>query len=99
MRQLHYPYRMVCKKCGKNDVFEFDTVPLPKKGKLLTSHRPQSAPISTWPSSARIVELENGMRIHARSRSPTRSSHAVTGKVEIVAKPNTADYGMVFYPA
>ena len=34
--QLHYPFRMVCKKCGKNEQFEFDTVPLPKKGKLLT---------------------------------------------------------------
>ena len=34
--QLHYPLRMVCKKCGKNEPHEFDTVPLPKNGTLLT---------------------------------------------------------------
>ena len=33
---LHYPFRMVCKGCRQNDFFEFDIVPLPKKGKLLT---------------------------------------------------------------
>jgi len=25
---LHYPYRMVCKNCGKNEHNEFDQVPL-----------------------------------------------------------------------
>ena len=33
---LHYPFRMVCKECRQNDFFEFDIVPLPKQGKLLT---------------------------------------------------------------
>ena len=63
--QLHYPYRMVCKKCGKNDVFEFDTVPLPKKGKLLTFTTVYNLPpdFNVAKLGLGIVELENGMRI------------------------------------
>ena len=63
--QLHYPYRMVCKKCGKNDVFEFDTVPLPRKGKLLTFTTVYNLPpdFNVAKLGLGIVELENGMRI------------------------------------
>ena len=60
--QLHYPYRMVCKKCGKNEVFEFDTVPLPRKGKLLTFTTVYNLPpdFNVAKLGLGIVELENG---------------------------------------
>ena len=58
-------YKTICKKCGENDHNEFDIVPLPKKGKLLTF-----TTLYTLPSDYEvvtlalgIVELEDGNRI------------------------------------
>ena len=70
--QLHYPFRMVCKKCGKNDFFEFDTVPLPKKGKLLTFTTVYNLPpdFNVAKLGLGIVELENGMRITGQLKIP-----------------------------
>ncbi len=95
--QLHYPYRMVCKKCGKNDVFEFDTVPLPKQGKLLTFTTVYNLPpdFNVAKLGLGIVELENGMRITGQLRIPhPKLGMAVTGKVEIVREAEySKNYG------
>jgi uncharacterized OB-fold protein len=101
--QLHYPYRMVCKKCGKNDVFEFDTVPLPRKGKLLTFTTVYNLPpdFNVAKLGLGIVELENGMRITGQIKIATpKLGMPVTGKIEIVREAEySKNYGMVFYPA
>ena len=70
--QLHYPFRMVCKKCGKNELFEFDTVPLPRKGKLLTFTTVYNLPpdFNVAKLGLGIVELENGMRITGQIKIP-----------------------------
>ena len=62
---LHYPFRMVCKGCKQNDFFEFDTVPLPKTGKLLTFTRVYNLPAQYEVATLGlgIVELDNGMRM------------------------------------
>src|SRR5450759_3612046 len=101
--QLHYPYRMVCKKCGKNDVFEFDTEPLPRKGKLLTFTTVYNLPpdFNVAKLGLGIVELENGMRITGQIKiTNPKLGMAVTGKIEIVREAEySKNYGMVFYPA
>ncbi|RZV43385.1 MAG: DNA-binding protein, partial [Acidimicrobiia bacterium] len=62
---MHYPFRMVCKGCKQNDFFEFDTVPLPKSGTLLTFTRVYNLPAQYDVATLGlgIVELENGMRM------------------------------------
>ena len=101
--QLHYPFRMVCKKCGNKEPFEFDTVPLPKKGKLLTFTEVYTLPpdFNVARLELGIVELENGIRITGQIKIPNpKMGMAVTGKVEIVREADySKNYGMVFYPA
>jgi len=85
--QLHYPFRMVCKKCGKNDFFEFETVPLPKKGKLLTFTTVHNLPpdFNVAKLGLGIVELENGMRITGQHKIPQpKLGMPVVVKIEIV---------------
>ena len=101
--QLHYPFRMVCKKCGNNEVCGFDAVPLPREGKLLTFTTAQNPPpdFNVAKLGLGIVELENGMRITGRLKitNPTLGM-PVTGKVEIVREAECRqNCGMVFYPA
>ena len=62
---MHYPFRMVCKNCKQNDFFEFDTVPLPKDGKLLTFTFIYNLPaeFEVPRLGLGIVELENGIRV------------------------------------
>jgi len=94
---------MVCKKCGKNEVFGFDTVPLPRKGKLLTFTTVHNPPPESNVAKLGlgIVELENGMRITGQLKIPNpKLGMPVTGKVEIVREADYGkNYGMVFYPA
>lgn len=101
--QLHYPYRMVCKKCGKNKHNEFETVPLPKKGKLLTFTELYTLPgdFSVATLGLGIVELENGMTITGQLQIPKpKIGMSVVGKVEQVRKSEFhQSFGMVFYPA
>jgi uncharacterized protein len=101
--QLHYPYKTICKKCGENDHNEFDIVPLPKKGKLLTFttlyNPPSDFEVATLVLG--IVELEDGNRMTGQLQIPTpKIGMKVRGKVEVV---RTEEYkkhlGMVFYPA
>ena len=101
--QLHYPFRMVCKKCGNKTQFEFDTVPLPKSGTLLTFTHVYALPpdFNVAKLGLGIVELSNGMRITGQIRIPNpRIGMAVNGKVEVVREAEySKNYGMVFYPA
>ncbi len=95
-------YAYKCKKCGKNDVFEFDTVALPKKGKLLTFTTVYNLPpdFNVAKLGLGIVELENGMRITGQIKiANPKLGMLVTGEVEIVREAEySKNYGMVFYP-
>ena len=101
--QLHYPFRMVCKKCGEKEPFEFDTVPLPKKGKLLTFTTVYNLPpdFNVAKLGLGMVELENGMCITGQIKIPhPKMGMPVIGKVEVVREAEySQNYGIVFYPA
>jgi len=98
---LHYPYRMVCKKCGENEYNEFDPVALPKKGKLLTFTHAYNLPADYMVAKLGlgIVELENGIRITGQLQIPDpRIGMKVRGEVEVVRRDEyDRYYGMVFY--
>ena len=100
---LHYPFRMVCKECKQNDFFEFDTVPLPKAGTLVTWTRVYNLPAQYEVATLGlgIVELENGMRMLGQLEiSEPELGMAVIGNVEVVRKEPYDDYyGMVFRAA
>ncbi len=101
--QLHYPYRMVCKKCHDNEMFGFEPVPLPKKGKLLTYTTVYTLPadFNVATLGLGIVELENGMRITGQINIPKpKTGMAVEGQIETVRKGEyKKNLGIVFYPA
>ncbi|HOW96911.1 MAG TPA: hypothetical protein P5567_13355 [Kiritimatiellia bacterium] len=101
--QLHYPFRMVCKKCKANEPHGFDPVPLPKKGKLLTY-----TDLSTLPADFNvaqltlgIVELENGIRVTGQVRIPKpKTGMAVRINIETVRSSEFGkNLGMVFTAA
>ena len=105
--QLHYPYRMRCKKCGHTewegaDVV-FDLVPLPKDGKLLTFTHVYALPpdFEAVSLTLGIVELEGGMRMTGQLRcDKPEMGMKLRGRVEVVrADQYNKIYGMVFYPA
>ena len=98
---VHYPYRMVCKKCRENEHNEFEAVPLPKKGKLLTYTQLYNLPADYMVSKLGlgIVELENGIRITGQVRAEDpRIGMSLKGRVEVVRSGDyDKHYGMVFY--
>ena len=100
---MHYPFRMVCSGCKQNDFFEFDTVPLPKAGKLLTFTKVYNLPAQYEVATLGlgIVELENGMRMLGQvDIDEPAIGMPVQGTVEIVRKePYENFYGMVFRAA
>jgi uncharacterized OB-fold protein len=94
---------MVCKECRQNDFFEFDIVPLPKKGKLLTFTKVYNLPaeFEVPTLGLGIVELENGLRITAQLEAEDpQIGMAVQGQVKVV-RQSAYDkfYGMVFTAA
>jgi len=100
---MHYPFRMVCKECKQNDFFEFDPVPLPKSGTLLTYTKVYNLPAQYEVATLGlgIVELENGMRILGQLEIDNpKIGMAVKGEVEVVRQETYDDfYGMVFRAA
>ncbi len=100
---LHYPFRMVCKNCKANDFFEFDQVPLPKTGKLLTFTHVYNLPAEydVAKLGLGIVELDNGMRITGQiDIDNPKMGMKVQGSVEVVRRETYDDfYGMVFRAA
>ncbi len=99
--QLHYPYRMVCKKCKRNAHNEFDLVPLPKNGKLLTFTHLYTLPadFEVAKLTLGIVELENGIRVTGQvSIQNPHMGMQVKGKIEAVRQEGyDTNYGIVFY--
>ena len=100
---MHYPMRMVCKGCKENDFFEFDPVPLPKTGKLVTFTTVYNLPAQYEVATLGlgIVELDNGMRMLGQIEiDEPKLGMAVKGSVEVV-RQETYDsyYGMVFTAA
>lgn len=53
---VQYPFRTICRNCGKNDFFEFDIVPMSKKGKLVTFTH-----LRTLPADFDIANLTLGI--------------------------------------
>jgi len=98
---LHYPYRMVCKACKENEHNEFDPVPLPKTGKLVTFTRLYNLPgdFEVPELVLGIVELENGIRITGQLRiDAPKNGMTVRGEVEVVRTEGyDHHYGMVFF--
>ncbi len=101
--ELHYPYRMVCKKCHENDHNEFDPEPLPRDGTLVTLTELYSLPavFDVRKLGLGIVELSNGIRITGQLRiDDPKPGMKVRGEVEVVRSETYEDfYGMVFYEA
>lgn len=99
--ELHYPYRMVCKKCGKNEHNEFEPVALPTKGKLLTFTEVYNLPADFEVATLGlgIVELENGIRMTGQINiAKPKMGMEVVGKVEMVRSGQSGKrFGMVFY--
>ena len=100
---LHYPFRMVCKNCKENDFFEFDPVPLPKTGTLLTYTTVYTLPAQYDVATLGlgIVELENGIRMLGQLEiDEPEIGMAVSGEVDVVRKEPYDDYyGMIFTAA
>jgi uncharacterized OB-fold protein len=100
---LHYPFRMVCKNCGENDMFEFDAEPLPKSGRILTWTRIYNLPAEFEVATLgiAIVELENGLRMIGQiDIADPKIGMAVVGSVERVRRDAYEDrFGMVFRAA
>ena len=100
---MHYPFKMVCSGCKQNDFFEFDTVPLPKAGRLLTFTRVYNLPAQYEVATLGlgIVELENGMRMLGQLEiDEPMIGMPVRGTVEVVPEePYDNYYGMVFRAA
>ncbi len=97
---LHYPFRMVCKSCRENDMFEFDPEPLPKRGKLLTFTHVHALPadFDVPRLGLGMVQLENGIRMTGQLavEDPTMGMDVV-GEVNVVRHAGYEDrYGMVF---
>lgn len=100
---LHYPMRMVCKNCKENDSFEFDPVPLPKTGKLVTYTTVYNLPAQYEVPTLGlgIVELENGMRMLGQLEiDDPKIGMPVKGTVKVVRREAYDNfYGMVFTAA
>jgi uncharacterized OB-fold protein len=102
---VQYPYRSCCRACGHTEWrgvdIVFDTVPLPKTGKLLTFTHLYALPsdFETVNLSLGIVELEGGNRITGQLRiANPKIGMKVRGKVEVVRKEEYTKYwGMIFY--
>ena len=97
---VHYPHRSRCRKC-KYDMFDhYETVPLPKTGKLLTYtnlHTP-SGDFDVPILKLGIVELENGNRITAQLNiDEPKIGMQVKGTIKTVRKADYDTYkGIVF---
>jgi uncharacterized OB-fold protein len=100
---LHYPFRMRCRQCGENDVFEFDPVPLPRHGQLVTFTHVHNLPAEYEVErlGIGIVELDNGMRVTGQLavENPTMGMEVV-GDVRVVRHETYQDYfGLIFRAA
>ena len=97
---INYPYRMRCKKCQKTEYTDFEPVPLPKKGKLLTFTRVYNLPpdFEVPRLGLGIVELDNGVRMLGQLDIPEpKMGMKVKGEVTVVRRLGyDVHFGMVF---
>lgn len=100
---VQYPYRTICRCCHDNAHNEFDIVPLPKSGKLLTYTELYSLPpdFETVTLMLGIVELEDGNKITGQiAIKKPKMGMKVKGTVEVVRRDDYNKYlGMVFREA
>ena len=100
---VQYPYRTICRNCHENDHNEFDIVPLPKKGKLVTFTRLYNPPsdYETVFLTLGVVELEDGNRLTGQlAIDQPKTGMDVAYRVEAVRKEGyNTFYGAVFYAA
>lgn len=104
---IQYPLRTRCRKCGHTEVHKdnivYDTVPLPRTGKLLTFTHLYTLPpdFEAVSLALGIVELEGGNRITAQLKIPEPViGMKVKGEIEVVRQDEYNKlWGMVFYPA
>jgi hypothetical protein len=100
---LHYPFRMVCKGCRQNGFFEFDPVPLPHNGKLLTFTFVHNLPAEFEVArlGLGIVELENGIRVTGQiDIEDPKLGMNVVGKIGVVKRETYENrFGMIFRAA
>lgn len=94
---VHYPNRARCRKCHHQ---EFEVVPLPKNGTLLTYTHAHALPgdFEVARLTLGIVLLENGNRITGQLDIPEpRIGMKVQGRIETVRKTGYQNFkGMVF---
>ena len=99
--QVHYPFRMRCKKCGNLEQFQFDTVPLPKNGKIVTYTYVYNLPgdFAVPKLGLAIVELDNGIKVTGQLKAENpKIGKKVNGKVEVVRNDGFNErFGIVFY--
>lgn len=102
---VHYPYRMVCRKCGHvlQDLLEkdpYEIVPLPRKGRLLTFTVLHTLPgdFEMPEMSLGVVELENGVRVTGRlDIDAPKIGMKVAARVdEVRREAYAASHGFVF---
>ena len=102
---VNYPYRTRCKKCRHVEFdgadIAWDTVALPKQGKLLTFTHLYALPpdYEAVRLTLGIVELDGGQRITGQLHcEEPRIGMRVRGEVETVRRDEyQRRYGMVFY--
>jgi uncharacterized OB-fold protein len=94
---------MICRNCRANDYFEFDAVPLPRKGKLVTFTFIHNLPgeFEVPRLGIGIVELENGIKVTGQvDVADPEIGMDVEGKVEVVKREAYDNrYGFVFRAA
>jgi uncharacterized OB-fold protein len=97
---VHYPFRWRCRKCLCVD---FDTVPLPDTGTLVTYTTVHALPgdFEVPRLTLGIVQLDNGNRITGQVRIDNPSmGMKVRGEIEVVRKSGYQRHlGVVFYQA
>lgn len=96
--QIHYPNRTLCNKCRHD---QFEPVPLPKTGKLLTFTHLSTLPgdFEVAELTLGIVELANGVRVTGQLEiKAPKMGMGVVGEVKVVRKDEYNKYlGMVFW--
>ena len=94
---------MRCRKCQKTEYTDFEQVPLPTDGKLLTYTRLYNLPPDFEVPSLGlgIVQLSNGVRVTGQLRiEKPKLGMKVKGEVGVVRKTSyEKNYGMVFSKA
>ncbi len=82
--EIHFPPRAVCRKCGAR---EFETVTLPRRGKVLT-HTTVWIPPAEFeaqkPYVNAVVELENGVKLTCMVAEAPPDEVKIGTEVEII---------------